>query len=151
VLSQGPVGKDLPVAYASRSLNNAETHYTTNEMELLAIAWATKYFLPYLCWRRFKTVSDHKHLVWVMNVKDPGSRLLRWRIQLAEYDYEITYGPGSQNNNVDALSRIGSVSKEHDISDEFDEERKRQILYEFHNSPVGGQRGMKKTTYRAIK
>jgi len=33
--------------------------------------------------------SDHKPLVWVMNVKDPGSRLLRWRIQLAEYDYEI--------------------------------------------------------------
>jgi hypothetical protein len=31
VLLQGAIGKDLPVAYASRSLNNAETHYTTNE------------------------------------------------------------------------------------------------------------------------
>jgi len=35
VLSQGPIGKDLPVAYASRSLNRAETHYTTSEKELL--------------------------------------------------------------------------------------------------------------------
>jgi hypothetical protein len=34
VLSQGPVGEDLPVAYSSRSLNNAETHYTIREKEL---------------------------------------------------------------------------------------------------------------------
>jgi hypothetical protein len=47
VLPQGPFGKDLPVAYASRSLNNAESHYTTSEKELLAIIWATKYFRPY--------------------------------------------------------------------------------------------------------
>ena len=49
VLSQGQIGKDLPVAYASRSLNKAELHYTTSEKELLAIVWATKYFRPYLC------------------------------------------------------------------------------------------------------
>jgi hypothetical protein len=85
-----------------------------------------------------------------MNVKDQGSRLLRWRIQLAECDYEITYRRGSQNTNADALSRIGSVSKEDDQSHEFDEDRKRQILYDFHDCPVGGHRGMNKT-YRAIK
>ena len=111
--------------------------------------WATKYFRPYLYGRRFKIVSDHKPLVWAMNVKDPGSRLLRWRIQLAEYDYEITYRRGSQNTNADALSRIGIVSKEDDRSDKFDEERK-QILYEFHDSPVGGHRGMNKI-YHAIR
>jgi hypothetical protein len=44
VLSQGPIGKDLPVAYTSRSLNSAESHYTTTQKELLAIVWATKYF-----------------------------------------------------------------------------------------------------------
>ena len=48
VLSQGTVGKDLPVAYASRSLNRAETHYTTTEKDLLAVVWDTKYFRPYL-------------------------------------------------------------------------------------------------------
>jgi hypothetical protein len=149
-LSQGPVGKDLPVAYASRSLNNAETHYTTSKKELLAIVWATKYFRPYLFGCRFKIISDHKPLVWVMNVKDPRSRLLRWGIHLEEYDYEITYRRGSQNTNADAHSRIASVSKETERSDEFDEDRKRQILYEFHDSPVGGHRGMNKT-YRAIK
>ena len=150
VFSQGPVRYNLPMAYTSRSLNNAETHYTTSEKELLAVVWATKYFRPYLYGRRFKIVSDHKPSVWVMNVKDPGSRLLRWRIQLAEFDYEITYRCRSQNTNADALSRIGSVSKEGDLSDDFDVESKKKILYEFHDSPVGGQRGMNKT-YCSIK
>jgi len=112
--------------------------------------WATKYFRTHLYERRFKIVSDHMPLVWVMNVKDPRSRLLLWRVQLAEYDYKITYRRGSQNTNADALSRIGSVSKEHDLSDEIDEDRKKQILYEFHDFPVRSHRGMDKT-YRVIK
>ena len=111
----------------SRCLNTAENHYTTSEKELLAIVSTTKYFRPYLYGQRFRILSDHKPLVWVMNIKDPGSRLLRWRIQLAEYDNEITYRRGSQNTNADALSRIGSVSKEGDLSDEFDEDRKKKI------------------------
>ena len=46
-----------------------------------------------------------------MNVKDQGSQLMRWRIQLVEYDYEIFHKHGSQNTNADALSRIGSVGR----------------------------------------
>ena len=44
ILSQGPVGKDLPVSYASRTLNNVERNYPTIERELLAIIWGCKYF-----------------------------------------------------------------------------------------------------------
>ena len=40
-----------------------------------------------------------------MNVKDPSSRLMRWRLKLEEYDYEIQYKKGSLNSNADALSR----------------------------------------------
>jgi len=150
VLSQGSLGKDLPVAFASRSLNKSEINYSTSEKELLSIVWATRYFRPYLYGRHFQVVTDHKPLTWVMNVKDPGSRLLRWRIHLEEFDYEITYKRGSQNSNADALSRIGSVTAEANDRTKLDEETKKQILYEFHDAPVGGHRGMNKTL-RAIK
>jgi hypothetical protein len=81
----------LPIAYASRNLNKAERNYTTSEKELLAIVWGIKHFRPYFYGRKFKIASDHKPLLWIMNITDPGSRLLRWRIKLEEYDYEIIY------------------------------------------------------------
>lgn len=106
VLSQGQAGTDLPVAYASRTLNSAEINYSTTEKELLAIVWACKHFRPYLYGRKFKIITDHKPLVWLMNVKNPNSRLMRWRLQLEEYEYEIEYKKGKTNGNADALSRI---------------------------------------------
>lgn len=105
VLSQGPIGKDLPVAYASRTLNGAEINYSTTEKELLAIVFAVKQFRPYVFGRRFSLVTDHRPLIWLHNLKDPGSRLARWKIWLSEYDYDIQYKPGRVNSNADALSR----------------------------------------------
>lgn len=106
ILSQGPIGSDKPIAYASRTLNDSEINYSTIEKELLAIVWATKYFRPYLFGREFKIITDHKPLIWLMNLKEPGSRLTRWRLRLAEYDYTIVHKKGKINTNADALSRI---------------------------------------------
>jgi len=30
---------------------------------------------------------------------------MRWKLKLAEYEYEIKYKPGKKNKNADALSR----------------------------------------------
>lgn len=106
ILSQGPIGKDLPVAYGSRTLNKAERNYSTIEKELLAIVWACKHFRPYLYGRRFIIMTDHKPLKWIFSVQDPSSRLLRWRLKLEEYDYEIQYKKGRLNTNADCLSRL---------------------------------------------
>lgn len=106
VLSQGNIGTDLPIAYASRTLNTAECNYSTIEKELLAIVWATKYFRPYLFGRKFTIMTDHKPLQWLFNLKEPNSRLVRWRLKLEEYDYKILYKKGKHNTNADALSRI---------------------------------------------
>lgn len=106
ILSQGPVGKDLPIAYASRTLCSAETRYSTIERELLAIVWAVKHFRPYLFGRKFTLITDHRPLTWLFSIKDPGSRLARWRLKLEEYNYKIIHKPGKINKNADALSRI---------------------------------------------
>ena len=105
VLSQGKIGSDLPIAYASRTLTSAEMNYTTTEKELLAMVYATEMFRQYLYGRSFTFVTDHKALVWLNNVKDPVSRLMRWKIKLSEFDYEVIHKSGKRNVNADALSR----------------------------------------------
>lgn len=117
ILSQGEVGKDLPISYASRTLNKAEINYNTTEKELLSIIWATKQFRQYIYGRKFNIITDHKPLVWLFGVKDPGARLTRWRLQLEEFDYNIIYKPGTLNTNADALSRIAQINAQSNPKD----------------------------------
>lgn len=104
VLSQGIIGKDRPVAYASRTLNKTEEKFSTTEKELLAIVWAVKYFRPYLYGRKFKLFTDHQPLTY--SLTNTNNKLVRWKLALEEFDYEIIYKPGKQNIVADALSRI---------------------------------------------
>lgn len=105
ILSQGPIGKDHPIAFASRTLNKCETNYSTTEKELLSIVWGCKTFRPYLFGRKFVIVTDHRPLKWLFNHTDPSSKLQRWRLQLQEFEYEIIYRKGKLNSAADALSR----------------------------------------------
>ena len=50
-------------------------------------------------------MTDNKPLVWFQNSKDPCSRVSRWRLNLAEYDFDVIYKAGKMNINADALSR----------------------------------------------
>ena len=42
----------------------------------------------------------------MLNIQDPSGKLLRWRLRLAEYDFEIKYKLGKLNTQADALSRL---------------------------------------------
>lgn len=112
ILSQGPIGSDKPIAYASRTLNSAEQNFSVIEKEALSVLFGTKTFRCYLFGRKFKVITDHKPLEWLMNLKEPNSRLVRWRLKLEEFDYEIQYKKGKLNTNADALSRIEINTKE---------------------------------------
>lgn len=84
--------KDIrPVAYASRPLNKAERNYPTIQKELVAIVWGIKYIRPYLYGRKFTNMTDHKPLLYLFGMKDPSSRLLKFRLTLEEYDFKIVY------------------------------------------------------------
>lgn len=163
VLSQGEVGKDLPIAFASRTLNKAEKNYSTIEREMLGIVWAAKYFRPYVFGRKFTICTDHKPLKWIASVTDPSSRLMKFRLKLEEFDYEIVYKSGKNNQVADALSRIREIqteesnnnsssgSEETNAEQEISEEDKSRILREFHDSPLGGHQGITRTYDRIRK
>lgn len=110
VLSQVFEGHEHPVAYASRQLNNAEQKYAATERECLAVVWAVAHFRCYLYGRKFNLVTDCQALKWLMNVRDPSSRLARWNLRMQEYEFEVQHKPGKTNANADALSRAVPVT-----------------------------------------
>jgi hypothetical protein len=134
-------------------LLTAERNYSTIEKELLSIVWSCKYFRQYLLGRKFTIVTDHRPLTWIFSVKDPSSRLLRWRLRLEEFDYEVKYKKGSSNTNADALSRIyltEDCADGRDSKPELTKEEKLALFREMHDTPLGGHLGMNRT-YDRIK
>lgn len=133
VLSQGPIGSDRPIAFASRTLNDTETRYSTIEKEMLAIVWAVKHFRPYLYGKKFKIYTDHRPLAWLKNINEPNSKITRWKLRLAEFDFDVVYKNGKQNSNADALSRIkvNALGEEDSLSMKVNISKKEQRLRQY--------------------
>ena len=94
-----------PIAYASRTLKDAETRYSTIEKEALGIFWGIKYFEQYLACARFKVVTDHKPLIGMMKKPHMNTRIENYALRLQHFNFDIEYREGSANGNADTLSR----------------------------------------------
>lgn len=105
-ISNDPPPNDRPIEYFSKSLNRAQRNYSTTHKELLAIILAIQQFQHYIWGKRFVLYTDHQALTFLFNQCKPGSRLLRWKLELSEYDFEIVHRKGSNNVVSDCLSRI---------------------------------------------
>lgn len=107
VLLQEQPDKTLrPVGYWSRSLTKAEKNYSTTEKECLAIVWAALMLRPYLEGVRFTLRTDHSALRWILNLADASGRLMRWRLRLSDFDYEVKHRAGVKHQAADTLSRL---------------------------------------------
>ena len=107
VLSQGKLGHDLPVAYGSHLLTKEERNHsaTERERECLAVVEYVRHFRHYLYGQKFLVVTDHQALRWLHSVRDPSSRLMRWRLKLRDHHYKIVYKSDETNKNADAIQR----------------------------------------------
>ena len=103
---QDTEGDFRPIGYWSRTLNPAERNYTTTERECLAIVWSILMLRPYIEGTRFTVRTDHDSLRWLLNLADASGRLARWRLRLAEYEYDVVHRPGIKHQAPDALSRL---------------------------------------------
>lgn len=106
VLVQKIGTQERVVAYASRHLNKAEMNYSTTEKECLAVVYACGQFRPYVFGSKFTVVTDQASLAWLMKVRNPNGRLMRWSLLLQEFDITLRHRPGLKNGNADTLSRL---------------------------------------------
>ncbi|GJY51986.1 reverse transcriptase domain-containing protein [Tanacetum coccineum] len=78
-----------PIHYASKTLNEAESRYTTTEKEMLAVVYAFEKFRSYLVMNKCTVYTDHSALKYLFAKKDSKARLLRWVLLLQEFDFDV--------------------------------------------------------------
>ncbi|GJX55093.1 reverse transcriptase domain-containing protein [Tanacetum coccineum] len=66
-----------PIHYASKTMTEAQAHYTTTEKELLAVVYAFEKFRSYLVLSKSIVYTDHSAIKYLFTKKDAKPRLMR--------------------------------------------------------------------------
>jgi len=106
-----PSGEERPIAFASRTLNSAESNYAQIEREALAIVFGVKKFHQYLFGRRFTLLTDHRPLTSIFGNQTGIPSLAANCMQgcallLSAHQYDIKYKMSEQHCNADGLSKL---------------------------------------------
>ena len=80
----------VPIAFASRFLNDQEKKYSLKELELLVIVCSCEHFRNYLLGNHFEVLTDHKAKMSALKTnrgnKTHQSRLTRWADRFLPFD-----------------------------------------------------------------
>ncbi|GJX00912.1 reverse transcriptase domain-containing protein [Tanacetum coccineum] len=95
-----------PINYSSKTMTEAQAHYTTTEKELLAVVYAFEKFRSYLVLSKSIVYTDHSAIKYLFTKKDAKPRLMRWILLLQEFDVIIQDKKGAENLAADHLSRL---------------------------------------------
>lgn len=124
VLSQN----NRPIAFVSHKLSSSEKHWSTVEREAFAIVHSVEKLRPFLLGRHFQLLTDQQSVAYIFNGNHKSqiknSKITRWKLDLAEYNFEIRYRPGELNQQADCLSRIAALQG--------DIEHQKSVIFETH-------------------
>jgi len=98
-------GQEYAIAYASRMNSRVESAFSSYEGEVSAVVYAVHEFRYYLWGQHFELITDCKAMEWLTTPAKLRSKLSRWSLLLAEYDFTITHRPGKDSTVPDLLSR----------------------------------------------
>ncbi|GJV20283.1 reverse transcriptase domain-containing protein [Tanacetum coccineum] len=106
VLGQRKTKHFQHIHYASKTMTDAQAHYTTTKKELLAVVYAFEKFWSYLVLSKSIVYTDHSTLKYLFAKQDAKPRLLQWVLLLQEFNFTIRDKKGAENLTADHLSRL---------------------------------------------
>jgi len=99
-----------PICFYSKKLDCHQKRYSTIEKEALALVLAVRLFSVYFGTQPVKVFTDHSPLQFIQRMANHNQKLLRWSLELQQYNLEICHRAGRDNLMPDLLSRRPSVS-----------------------------------------
>ena len=98
-----------PMAYASKSLSEAEQNYANIEGELLRV-FSLETFKHFTSGRQMNIITDHKPLMSLFSkcLANTSPRLARMMLCISYYDVNVLYQKGSKMYLSDVLSHLSS-------------------------------------------
>ena len=97
-------GQQRPVAFLSKTLDRTQLRWSTPEKEGFAIYFAFKKLNHLLRDIHFTLQTDHKNLIYINDTASP--KVVRWKLAIQEYDFDIEHIAGKNNPVADGLSRF---------------------------------------------
>ena len=100
-------GTDTVIAYTSSSLTKVESLYPAHKLEFLTLKWAViEKFHKYLYGLAFDVYTDNNPLTYVLMTAKLDTASHHWVASLVFYNFQLYYGAGKTNINVDALLKV---------------------------------------------
>nr|GEW73985.1 ribonuclease H-like domain-containing protein [Tanacetum cinerariifolium] len=94
------------INYASKTIIEAKSNYTTTKKEMLAVVYAFEKFWSYIIINKSIVYTYHSALKYLFAKKDSKERLLRWVLLLQEFIFKVIDTKGAKNLTADHLSRL---------------------------------------------
>ena len=92
----------------------SEPRHSAVEKETYAVVEALRKWKHLLLGKHFTLITDQRNVLFMLDMrhssKIKSDEILRWRLELATFDFTIIYGPGKLNFAPDTLSRAISAS-----------------------------------------
>ena len=97
-------GREVPIAFISKSLSEQQCGWDVPEKEGYAIYYSLKKWEYLLRDRVFTIKTDHKNLTYIRD--SSNKKVVRWYRELMTFDYELEHIAGKDNPIADCLSRL---------------------------------------------
>lgn len=146
---RGPGPEDeVPIAFVSKALTKSQREkWATNEKEAYAIFYALTELEYLIRDIPFVLQTDHRNLTFINSAGSP--RVLRWKLAIQEYDFQLEYIEGESNQIADHFSRDLAAKYERKDAPAVDTaviaamedvvipHEKYQLISQVHNGNVG--------------
>ena len=106
VLGQRENKKAFVIYYASKTLDSAQSNYTTTEKDFLVVIFALEKFRSYIVGSPVTIFMDHAALKYLLSKQDTKPRLTRWILLCEEFNLTIKDKKGVENVVAHHLSRL---------------------------------------------